>query len=432
LFSRSKSINYDPASAYMVNRDMANETVSTDSSLQLRARAVIPGGMYGHQHVGLQWPGAPQFFSRGNGPYIWDSNGRRYIDLMCSYGPILHGHRHPAVEAAVRHQLEQADCQNCPSPVMIDLAERLISIVKHADWAMFMKNGSDATTLALTIARAATGHRKILVAEGAYHGAAPWCTPSMHGIVPEERANLLYYRFNDIPSVEAALEKAADDLAAIIVSPFRHDAGEDQELVNVSFAKFLRSTCDRLRAALILDDVRCGFRLAFGGSWEPIGVAPDLSAWSKAIANGYPIAALLGSDKFRQAASDVFATGSFWFSAAPMAASMSTLNLLEQEQGVERMGHIGGMICSGLKSQALSLGLEVNVTGHVTMPYLKFAHDDNWRWTSMFASECAQRGLYVHPRHNWFLSTAITEVLAEEILATTERAFSAVRAAGVR
>jgi glutamate-1-semialdehyde 2,1-aminomutase len=410
--------------------DMGFDLAQT--TLRRRAQAVIPGGMYGHQDVRLQWPGAPQFLAKGEGAYIWDTSGNRYIDLMCSYGPILHGHRHPAIEAAVIRQMQQADCQNTPAALMVDLAERLVDIVDHADWAMFMKNGSDATTLSLTIARAVTGRRKILVATGAYHGSAPWCTPNMHGVTQEERSHLLYYTFNDIGSVDAAVDRAGSDLAGIIVSPFRHDAGADQELVDVKFATHLRSTCDRRGALLILDDVRCGFRLAFGGSWEALDVQPDLSAWSKAMANGYPLAALLGSNRFREGASEVFATGSFWFSAVPMAASLATLHLLEHEDGVQNMHRVGKAICAGLADQAASHGLHVNITGHPTMTYLKFVHEENWLWTTKFAAECARLGLYVHPRHNWFVSTAITDALVAEILSITDKAFSTLKKAGAQ
>jgi glutamate-1-semialdehyde 2,1-aminomutase len=251
----------------------------------------------------------------------------------------------------------------------------------------------------------------------------------MHGITPEDRANLLYYTYNDIDSVERALARCPSDLAGIIVSPFRHDAGFDQELVKPEFAHHLRSACTRLGGALILDDVRCGFRLNFGSSWEPLGIRPDLSAWSKALGNGYPIAALLGADGLREAAAGVFATGSFWFSAVPMAASLATLAVLERETGVAHMHRIGERLCRGLREQAASAGLPANVTGHPTMPYLSFAGETDRQWTAMFAAECARRGLYVHPRHNWFVSTAIDDKLLAEVLAITEQAFAAVRAA---
>ena len=110
----------------------------------------------------------------GRGARIWDVDGNEYVDLMCSYGPVVLGHQHPAVEAAAAAQAALGDCQNGPGPVMVDLAELLVQTVRHADWAMFAKNGTDATTMCCTIARAQTGRRKILVAVGAHHGAAPW------------------------------------------------------------------------------------------------------------------------------------------------------------------------------------------------------------------------------------------------------------------
>ena len=129
---------------------------SADGQLRGRARAVIPGGMYGHQSAGPLPPEYPQFMRRGRGARIWDVDGHEYVDLMCSYGPIVLGHQHPAVEAAARAQAEQGDCQNGPGEVMVELAELLVATVQHADWAMFAKNGTDATTICCTIARAQT------------------------------------------------------------------------------------------------------------------------------------------------------------------------------------------------------------------------------------------------------------------------------------
>ncbi len=146
---------------------------AADRDLRRRARAVIPGGMYGHQSAGPLPPEYPQFMKNGRGARLWDVDGNEYVDLMCSYGPVVLGHQHPAVEAAAAAQAAQGDCQNGPGPVMVELAELLVATVRHADWAMLAKNGTDATTTCCTIARAQTGRRKILVARGAYHGSAP-------------------------------------------------------------------------------------------------------------------------------------------------------------------------------------------------------------------------------------------------------------------
>jgi len=187
---------------------------TTDERLRERARAVIPGGMYGHQAA----PGAayPQFMRGGRGARIWDVDGHEYVDLMCSYGPVVLGHRHPRVEAAAAEQAANGDCPNGPGPVMVDLAELLVQTVRHADWAVFAKNGTDATTMCCTIARAQTGRDQILVATGAYHGAAPWCTPRPAGVTPQDRANLGHYTFNDLASVRSAAGPAADSGDAVL------------------------------------------------------------------------------------------------------------------------------------------------------------------------------------------------------------------------
>jgi glutamate-1-semialdehyde 2,1-aminomutase len=399
----------------------------TDEQLRRRARAVIPGGMYGHQSAGPLPPEYPQFMRSGRGARIWDVDGNEYIDLMCSYGPVVLGHRHPTVEAAAAAQAELADCQNGPGAVMVELAELLVGTVAHADWAMFAKNGTDATTICCTIARAQTGRAKILMATGAYHGAAPWCTPRPAGVTPADRANLGYYTFNDLDSVRAAAAAAGPDLAGIVVSPFKHDAGYDQELVDPSFARGLRELCTETGAALILDDVRCGFRLHLGSSWEPIGVFPDLSAWSKAIANGHPLAAVLGSAAFADAAASIFVTGSFWFSAAAMAAAIATIAALRTDDAIAAMDQMGRRLRAGILGQAAARGLEIRYTGPPAMPYLTFAGDRGHELGSTFAAAAVRAGAYLHPRHNWFISAAMTDDDLAAALAATDVGFAAVQ-----
>jgi glutamate-1-semialdehyde 2,1-aminomutase len=404
---------------------MSTPRKSTDQQLRERAQAVIPGGMYGHQVA----PGAayPQFMRGGRGARVWDVDGHEYVDLMCSYGPVVLGHRHPAVEAAVAVQNEIGDCQNGPSPVMVDLAELMVATVRHADWAVFAKNGTDATTMCCTMARAQTNKNKILVAKGAYHGAAPWCTPRPAGVTHADHENLIRYAYNDLTSVEEAAQQAGDDLAGILVSPFKHDAGFDSELVDPAFARGLRQLCDQKQAALILDDVRCGFRLHLGSSWEPVGVEPDLSAWSKAIANGRALAAVLGNDKFRDGARKVFVTGSFWFAAVPMAAAVATIKALKEENAIEAMDRMGARLRDGITDQASSWDLAVNYTGPPAMPYLTFAGDHDYELGSVFAAQALRGGAYLHPRHNWFVSAAMTGDDLALVLEATDQAFAAVR-----
>ncbi|MEL7000440.1 MAG: aminotransferase class III-fold pyridoxal phosphate-dependent enzyme, partial [Pseudomonadota bacterium] len=147
---------------------------SKDRDLRDRASRVIPGGMWGHMNAARMPPAFPQYFSHGRGSRLWDADGTEYLDFMCAYGPMILGYSDPDVAAAVEAVGGDGAILNGPTGVAVELAELLVDTIPHADWAMFQKNGTDATTTCVTLARAGTGRRKILVAEGAYHGAVPW------------------------------------------------------------------------------------------------------------------------------------------------------------------------------------------------------------------------------------------------------------------
>jgi glutamate-1-semialdehyde 2,1-aminomutase len=312
---------------------------------------------------------------------------------------------------------------------MVEFAEVLVEQVAHADWVMFAKNGTDATNLAVLTARAATGHRKILVARGSYHGIGSWCVPlEAAGTTPEDHANTVVFDYNDLPSVEAAVAEAgSDDVAAIVCTPHRHDTYRDQDLVEPEFARGVRAICDRIGAALIVDDVRCGLRIDPRGSWESIGVRPDLSAWSKSLANGYPLAALLGAEPLREAAGRLWATGSFWLAGAPFAAALTTLRIFNEIDGVEVIRASGRRLQEGLTAQAASHGLGVRVSGPPQLPLLLFADDPEFAKTRKWAQACAGHGVYLHPVHNWFVSTAHDDATIDEALARTDEALREVR-----
>jgi len=395
-------------------------------ALRERANGVIPGGMYGHMNVQAFSSVHPQFMVSGDGCRVTDADGREYLDLMCGWGPVILGHRHSAVTSAIVDQLGRGDCLDGTSPVAVEFAELLVDTIPSADWAMFVKNGSDATTTCVTLARAATGRAKVMVAHGAYHGAVPWCALRGAGIVAQDQANLVHYEYNDLASAHWAADEAGADLAAIVVCPMRHDIRCEQELVDPEFARGLRALADRTGAVLILDDVRCGFRLDLGGSWEPLGVRPDLSAWSKAIANGQALGAITGTEALRDAARSIYITGSFWYAAVPFAAGLATLTELRKGEALPRIAAAGTRLREGLASQAASHGLEIRQTGPVQMPLLSFAGDVEFRTSTAWAEAAAVRGVYLHPWHNWFLSAAHTDDDIDAILQRTDDAFTAV------
>ena len=173
--------------------------------------------------------------------------------------------------------------------------------------------------------------------------------------------------------------------------------------------------------------MRCGFRLSLAGSWAPLGVRPDLSAWSKAIANGYALGAILGNDRFRDGAKRIFTTGSFWFAAVSMAAAIATIETMREIDAVAIMTAAGERLRDGLAAQAASHGVAINQTGPVQMPFLTFAGDENFARANVFTGEAAARGVYLHPWHNWFLSAAHTPDDIDAALLVTDDAFAAVR-----
>jgi glutamate-1-semialdehyde 2,1-aminomutase len=398
--------------------------MSKDAALRERAARVIPGGLWGHLRVQGLPPGYPQFFQRAEGCRLWDADGRELIDFMCSWGPVVLGHQDADVEAAAELQRRAGDTMNGPAPVLVELAEHFTGLVAHADWAIFAKNGTDATTTCVTTARAATGRRKLLVAQGAYHGAAPWCTPYPAGVTAEDRAHLLHYRYNDIASVEQAAALAGSDLAAVMVSPFRHDYGVELELPTPEFAQALRAVCDRQGAALILDEVRTGARLDLAGSWECFGVRPDLAAWSKAIANGHALAAVTGSEPWREAAASIFVTGSFWCGAVAMAAALATLRKLQAVDGIAHMRAMGQRLRDGLARQAQAHGFRIRQSGPPQMPLLLFDDDPGVELGSAFCALALQRGVYLHTKHNMFLSVAHRPHDIDRALLATDDAFA--------
>ena len=403
-------------------------TVTTsDHALRARAAKVVPGGMYGHMNAVFMPPNFPQFFARGEGPRVWDVDGTEYVDLMCAWGPILLGHRHPAVEEAVAAQLAEGDVLNGPSARMVELAEVLVDQVPHADWAMFCKNGTDATTMALSTARAHTRRKKVVRAKGAYHGAAPWCVPRPAGTIDSDRANQIFCDYNDVASLEAAVAEAGDDLACIFAAPFKHDAFIDQAEPNPAYARRARELCDATGALLVVDDVRAGLRLVRDCSWSRIGVAPDLSTWGKCIANGHALSALLGNDKARKAAASIYVTGSFWYQAAPMAAALETLSLVRSTDYLERITALGDRLRAGLSERATAAGFSLRQTGPVTMPLFLFDDDPDLRKGFCFASEMLDRGVYIHPWHNMFLCAAMTHADIEAALDAADGAFGALK-----
>jgi glutamate-1-semialdehyde 2,1-aminomutase len=402
-------------------------SAATDDALRERADRVLPAGPYGHMAVRGRVPASfPQFYSRGAGARLWDADGVEYIDFMCAYGPMIAGYGHPVIDGAAQTRHREGDLLSGPTPHLVELAETLVDLMPHADWAMFAKNGTDATTTATVIARAATGRRTLLKARKAYHGANPWFTPVTAGTTPADRSDIVEFDYNDLASLEEAAAGAKDGVAAIILTPFRHDGFVDQDAAAPEFVIGARALADRLGAALILDEVRTTYRMDLRGAWESYGVRPDLTAMSKALANGHALSAVVGSDALRAGAASIFVTGSFWMASAPMAAAMATLDVL-RSGGFDAMVRAGQLLRDGLQRQAATHGFSLVQTGPVTMPFIRFEGDDDMATVNAFTDASIRRGVLLHPWHNMFVSAAHTDDDIATALERTDEAFAELR-----
>ena len=394
------------------------------NALYERAKQVVPGGIFGHYGSSVRDSG-PKFFARSQGAHFWDVDGNEYIDYMCAFGPMILGYNHPVVDDAVRQQQRLGHAVSLASPVMVELAERLVEQVTAADWALFGKNGTDATGLAVMIARAATGREKIVRVAGGYHGVAAWMRAGSAGAVPSDGTAVLTVDWNDADGFEQLVNEYDSTIACFIASPYHHPALADSEMPAEGYWQRIEALCRANGIVLILDDVRAGFRVDLAGSNQAFGFTPDMICFGKAIANGHPLSALVGADALKQTASEVFYTGTQFYSGAPMAAAIATLNELRKFDAIGQMNDIGNKLSSGLIDVANMHGYELIASGVPTMPYYRLA---NVPRTTHFAwiDECVKRGIYLLGYHNHFLSTAHTEADIERALDVADAAFVAV------
>jgi len=391
-----------------------------------RAAKVIPGGIYGHQTPVLTVPGSfPYYAERAQGCRYWDVDGNEYIDYLCGYGPMILGYGNEKVDEAAARQREKGDCFNHPAALMVELAEQLVSRIPWSDWAVFGKNGSDMTTWSVTLARAHTGKSKIIVAKGAYHGSHAWCVPSHAGILPEDRRHIHSFRWNDLEELEALFARYEGQIAGVLLTPYHHRIFADSEMPVPGFWSGVRGLCDREDALLLFDDVRAGFRLDRACSDSAVGASPDVAAFSKAIANGYALSACVGKAELKVTASKVFLTGSFWNGAVSMAAALACIREMEAVDAVGRMKEMGQRLIDGMSALGQEKDCPVCFSGPPSMPYFHFEGDKSFMMTQRFCVDMCDRGVFMHPSHNWFLSAAHTR---EDIDLTLEKASEAMDA----
>ena len=393
--------------------------------LFLKAQEIIPGGIFGHYKFAVREEG-PKFFSKAKNAYFWDIDGNKYLDLICGWGPMILGYNNSKIDKAARTQYDLGNTVSVASPVMVELAETLTDMVDMADWALFGKNGGDSTQLAIMVARAETGKSKILKIKDGYHGANGWMQNKNNpGIINSDSEEVLSISWNDLDEFDEMISSFGSEIACFISSPYDHPTSKDSSLPREGYWKHIEKKCSENNIVLIVDDVRTGFRIDLKGSHNAFGFSPDLVCLGKAMANGYPISALVGKKSLKDAANKVYFSGTQFFNSAPMAASKATLEELQNLNAIEIMNTNGLKLKDDLSSAAKSFGLKIKVSGVPSMPYFKIedqSKDFHVDWTD----ECLSRGLYLTSYHNHFLSVAHGEAEINEIVRIASEAFEAI------
>ena len=390
-----------------------------------KAKKVIPGGIFGHYKYAVRESG-PKFFSKSEGAYFWDLDDNRYVDLMCGYGPSILGYNHPEVEEAFKSSSDKGNTVSIASPVMVDLASKLVDMVDIADWALFGKNGGDATSLAVMIAREFTGKKKIIKIDDGYHGVAPWMQDKNRpGVIESDSEHVIKIKWNDLEELENLLGQGNNDIACFISSPYDHPVSRDNSLPNEGYWKKVTSLCKAHGILTIVDDVRSGFRINLKGSNVAFGFSPDMICFGKAIANGHPLASLVGKEEIKTAAERVYFTGTQFFSAPPMAAAIATLNELEKVDAPTKLIDYGKNLNTRLEAVASEKGFNLISSGVPSMPYYRLegqSFETHIKWID----ECVKRGVYMLSYHNHFISLAHKEEDIDFIESAARQAFESL------
>ena len=358
-----------------------------DISEQLfeRAKKVLPGGVNSpvraYRAVGM----APRFITRADGAYIYDEDGKKYIDYVCSWGPMILGHNHPVIREAVERAVQDGLSFGAPTRREVDIAELMVELVPNIEMVRMVNSGTEAVMSALRLARGATGRDKLIKFEGCYHGhsdcmlvnagssALAGGHPSSAGVPVGAARDTLTAQFNDLNSVKELLEGNPGQVAAVIVEPVAANMG----VVNPApgFLPGLRQLCDQHGALLIFDEVITGFRLALGGAQEYFGVKADLVTFGKIIGGGMPVGAYCGSRALLEQVAPcgpVYQAGTLSGNPVAMAAGLAQLTYLKEHPEIYAdLAAKGEKLARGLRAAAEEAGVPVaiNQIGSLLAPF---------------------------------------------------------------
>jgi glutamate-1-semialdehyde 2,1-aminomutase len=348
---------------------------STNAELFERAQRVIPGGVNSPVRAFKAVGGTPRFIARAQGPYIFDAEGKRYIDYIGSWGPMILGHGHPAVLEAVQKAALDGFSFGAPTEREVELAEEILKLVPSMDQVRLVSSGTEAAMSAIRLARGATGRNKIIKFEGCYHGhadallvkagsgLATFGNPTSAGVPAEVVQHTLVLEYNNVALLEEAFELHGHDLACVMIEPIAGNMNFVR--ASVPFMDLLRKLCTHYGALLVFDEVMTGFRVALGGAQSVYakaipGFAPDMSVFGKVIGGGMPLAAFGGKRAVMEKLAPlgpVYQAGTLSGNPVATACGLSTLKEIQKPGFFEALSASTRQLVEGLSSAASEAGV---------------------------------------------------------------------------
>jgi 3-aminobutanoyl-CoA transaminase len=371
------------------------------------AQRLVPGGVAGIRRPYNFVPGEyPIFFDKAKGSHVIDVDGNEYIDYLCAYGPIIIGYGEDEIDDAVYRQIkEKGFCFSLTQPIQNKLIQKLTEVVPCCEMAAIVKTGSDATTIAIRVARGYTGKTKI--ARCGYHGWHDWCVEVKGGIPQKFYEDVIEFHYNDLDQLESIVKNNATDLAAIIVTPVGHPLAHEVEMPKPGYLEGVRKLADEYGIVLIFDEIRSGFRCSIGGAQKYFGVTPDLATIGKAMANGYSISALVGKRQFMSVLADkVFLSSTFFPNSDAQIAAIKTIEILERDHILEAIHEKGMYFSKAVEKVVSESGLPVNFSGAPWMPYITFPKDETGLYKKLrneFYTGLIRRKVFLQPYHHGYI-----------------------------